>query len=278
MQLVRADVLGVFAGGGHGDLADQEAFAAVADGVLLADRAPVPPHAVHLGLVPGERVDRVAGAGVGLRVRGVGQVRVLEQAGGDVDTEAVDAPVEPEAQGAVELGGDGGLAPVPVRLFGREHVQVPLAGAAVGLGDAGPGGAAEHGVPVVGRLAAVGAPAVGEVEAGALGAAGCGGEGLTEPRVLAGAVVGDDVQQDPDTEAVGGAHQPVELGEVAEDRVDVAVVGHVVAVVVLRRGVERAEPDPVHAELLPQVRQSRPDPARSPMPSPVLSRKLRTYT
>src|SRR5690606_41603063 len=98
-------------------------------------------------------------------------------------------------QGAVELGGDLGVAPVPVRLLGREHVQVPLAGPAVRLGDTGPGGAAEHGVPVVGRLVAVRAAAVGEVEAGALRAAGGRGERLPEPRVLAGAVVRDDVQQ-----------------------------------------------------------------------------------
>ncbi len=259
VEFVRADVLGVLPGGGHGDLADQEPLAAVVGGVLLAQGAPVPPHAVHLGLVPGERVDRVAGAGVGLRVVGVGQFGVLVEAGGDVDAEAVDAAVEPEAQDAVELGGDLGGAPVPVGLFGREHVQVPLAGAAVGLRDPGPGRAAEHGVPVVGRLAAVRAPAVGEVEAGTGGAARPRGERLTKPRVRAGAVVRDDVQEHLDPDAPGGGHQQVELGEVAEDRVDVAVVGHVVAVVVLRRGIERAQPDPVDAELL-QVRQSGADP------------------
>src|SRR5690606_8678791 len=48
VQFVGADVLGVLAGGRHGDLADQEAFAAVAGGVLLAHRAPVPPHVVDL--------------------------------------------------------------------------------------------------------------------------------------------------------------------------------------------------------------------------------------
>ncbi len=259
MEFVGADVLGVLAGGGDGDLADEEALAAVALGVLLADGAPAAPHVVDLGLVPGERVDRVAGAGVGLRVVGVGQVGVLVEAGGDVDAEAVDAAVQPEAQDPVELGGDLGVAPVPVGLLGGEHVQVPLAGPAVGFGDPGPGGSAEHGVPVVGRLGAVGAAAVGEVEAGPGRAAGGGGEGLAEPGVLAGAVVRDDVEQHLDAEPPRGAHQQVELAEVAEERVDVAVVGHVVAVVVLRRGIEGAQPDPVDAELL-QVRQPGPDP------------------
>ena len=90
-------------GGRHGDLADEQPLVAVAGGVLLAHRPPVAPHVVHLGLVPGERVDRVAGAGVGLGVGRVGQLGVLEEAGGDIDAEAVDAPVEPEAQGVVEV-------------------------------------------------------------------------------------------------------------------------------------------------------------------------------
>ncbi len=253
MQFVRADVQRVFPGGGDRDLADEEAFAAVACGVLLAQGAPAAPHLVHLGLVPGERVDRVAGAGVGLRVVGVGQFGVLVEAGRHVDAEAVGAPVQPEAQDAVELGGDLGVAPVPVGLLRREHVQVPLA-----VADPAPGRAAEHGVPVVGRLAAVGATAVGEVEAGAGRAAGRALQRLTEPRVLAGAVVGDDVEQHLDAEPPRGRHQQVELGEVTEERVDVAVVGHVVAVVVLRRGVERAQPDAVDTQLL-QIRQPGPD-------------------
>jgi hypothetical protein len=234
--------------------ADQQPLAAVPGGVLLAHRPPVPPHLVHLGLVPGQRVDRVTGAGVGLGVVRVGQGGVLEEARGHVDAEAVDAPVQPEAQHPVELGADLGVAPVPVGLLGGEHVQVPLA-----VADPGPRGAAEHGVPVVGRLGALGATAVGEVEAGAGRAAGLGRQRLAEPRVLAGAVVGHDVEQHPDAEPPGVRHQQVELGEVAEERVDVAVVGHVVAVVVLRRGIEGAQPDPVDAQLL-QVRQPRPDP------------------
>jgi hypothetical protein len=183
---------------------------------------------------------------------------VLEEAGGDVDAETVDAPVQPEAQHPVELGGDLRVTPVPVGLLGREHVQVPLAGPSVRLGHPAPRRAAEHRVPVVGRLVAAGAAAVGEVETGAGRAAGSRGECLAEPGVLAGAVVRDDVEQHLDAEPPRGAHQQVELGEVAEERVDVAVVGHVVAVVVLRRGIEGAQPDPVDAELL-QIRQPGPD-------------------
>ncbi|GGW94003.1 hypothetical protein GCM10010353_06680 [Streptomyces chryseus] len=182
---------------------------------------------------------------------------MLEESRRDVDAEAVDAPVQPEAQDVLEVGADLRVAPVQVGLLGGEHVEVPLARSAVGFDDARPGGAAEHRPPVVGRLLAVRAPAVGEVEAGAGHAAGAGGQCLAEPDVLAGAVVGDDVQQHLDAEPPGGGDQQVELGEITEDRVDVAVVGDVVAVVVLRRGVERAQPDAVDAELL-EVRKPRP--------------------
>ena len=54
--------------------------------------------------------------------------------------------------------------------------------------------------------------------------------------------------------ACASASIDVEVGERAEERVDVAVVGDVVAGVALRRGVERREPDRVDAELL-QVRR-----------------------
>ena len=64
---------------------------------------------------------------------GIGQVN---QAVGDVDPEAVDAAVEPEAQRLLEVGLDVAVGPVDVRLLRGEKVQIPLAGAAVGLDDA----------------------------------------------------------------------------------------------------------------------------------------------
>ena len=52
--------------------------------------------------------------------------------------------------------------------------------------------------------------------------------------MLAGAVVGDDVEDDLQSQPMGVGHQQVELRQVTEERVHVLVVGHVVAVVALR--------------------------------------------
>ena len=41
-----------------------------------------------------------------------------------------------------------------------------------------------------------------------------------------------------------------DVGEVAEHRVDVGVVGDVIAVIAQRRGIERQEPERIHAQVL----------------------------
>ena len=102
-------------------------------------------------------------------------------------------------------------------------------------------------LPVVGRRAV--GRAVAEEVAGALGAARAGGQRGLEPLVLVGGVVGHQVDDHPQAELVGLRDQRVGVGERAEERVDVAVVGDVVAVVVLRRGVERRDPERVDAEV-----------------------------
>jgi hypothetical protein len=156
-----------------------------------------------------------------------------------VDTEAVDAPVEPEAQDVVELLAHLRVVPVQVGLLGVEQVQVPLAGRAVGLGHPRPGGAAEHAAPGVRGQLAVLAASVAEQVPGALGGARAGGQRLLEPGVLVGGVVGHQVHDHPQPEPLGLGEQVVGVGQRAEARVDVAVVGHVVAGVGHRRHVER---------------------------------------
>jgi len=56
--------------------------------------------------------------------------------------------------------------------------------------------------------------------------------------------VGDDLQ----AEGVGAFDQAVEIGQGPEHRVDVAIVGDVIAEILHRRGEEGAEPDGVDAE------------------------------
>jgi hypothetical protein len=170
---------------------------------------------------------------------------------GDVDAEAVDAPVEPERDDGEELLAHLLVVPVEVRLGRVEDVEVPLAGGAVGLGDPAPAAAAEERRPVVGRELAVLTAAVAEEVAGPLGAARRGRQRRLEPRVLARGVVGHEVDQDPEPELVRCRDEGVGVVEGAEDGVDVAVVGDVVARVVHRRDVERGQPDGLH----PQVAQ-----------------------
>ncbi len=74
------------------------------------------------------------------------------------------------------------------------------------------------------------------------------GPGVEEPGVLVRGVVRDPVERDPHAEVVGVGDQSVELGEVAEGGVDVAVVGNVVAEVGHRRRVDRRQPQRIDAE------------------------------
>jgi hypothetical protein len=71
---------------------------------------------------------------------------------------------------------------------------------------------------------------------------------LAEPAVLDRGVAGHHVHEELEPAGVRLLGQPVELGEVAEDRVDVRVVGHVVAEVGHRRGIDRRQPERVDAE------------------------------
>jgi hypothetical protein len=71
-------------------------------------------------------------------------------------------------------------------------------------------------------------------------------------------VVGHQVDDHADHERVRLTHERVDVGQRPEQRVDVAVVGHVVARVALRRDVEGAQPNGVHTERR-QVGQTRDD-------------------
>src|SRR5262245_26187338 len=108
-------------------------------------------------------------------------------------------------------------------------MQIPLTRRAVGLDDPGPGRAAEHARPVVRWLLAVRARSVTEDVAVAGRGPGSGGQGLPEPTMLVGGVVGHDVQQDPYTSGVRLRDERIRVVQRAEARLDSAVVDDVVA-------------------------------------------------
>src|SRR5690606_2370174 len=58
----------------------------------------------------------------------------------------------------------------------------------------------------------------------------------------------NDVDDDPEAQVVGGGQEGVEVGQRSEPRVDVTVVGDVVAAVGEGGDVEGGQPDRVHAE------------------------------
>ena len=214
---------------------------------------------VHLGqeLVDARPVDEEREA---VTARAVGQRRVLGEHVDHVHAEPVDAAVEPPAHHRVDGLAHLRVLPVEVGLLAREQVEVVLAGRGVEL----PHRAGEERAPV-GRLragrsrghAVAGRPPPVPVALGVLARRARGGE----PGVLVGRVVDDQVQDQPHPALVDGGEQPVEVRERAERRVDVLVVGDVVAGVVLRRRVDRREPDDVDAQRR-QVIEPRLDPAQ----------------
>ena len=190
---------------------------------------------------------------VGPHRRVVAQLRVLDDRVADVDAQAGDPPLEPEAQHLVERRADIVVPPVEVRLGRQELVEVVLARRLVQR----PGGAAEVGDPVVRRAAVVGrvGPHV-EVAIARVARA----ERVLEPRVAIARVVGDEVQQHADPAPARLSDQLVEVLERAEVRVDGLVVADVVAPVVVGRREGRVEPDAVDPEPL-EVVQARRDAA-----------------
>ncbi len=231
-------------------------------GELVGHCAPGAVDVVDLVTVPVGVVDVLPGLFLGGLPRGkgtghrrflarrqVGQFGVLDESVGDVDAEPVHTPAEPETQDRLELPAHVGVLPVEVGLLRGEQVQIPLA-----VGQPGPGRAAEAGDPVIGRFGAVGSAAGPEDVPLAFRAAGSGREGGPEPGVLVGGVVGHDVGDDADPVPVRFLDEVLGLGQGAEERVDGAVVRHVVTVVRHRRLVPRVDPNRVDAER-PEVGQ-----------------------
>ena len=170
----------------------------------------------------------------------------LGDEGDHVLPEAVHSQVQPEAQDVLHFLPDLGIGHVQVRLFFREKMQIIFVEPRVIF----PGAAFEQTGPVVGRQPAAaqalaGAPVI-VIVIGIVPAL----LALKKPGVLVGAVVHHQVHEDLQPPVVGLGQDLLEQLQIAEIRVDILIVGDVVAVIRVGRGVNGGEPDGVHPQAL----------------------------
>ncbi len=249
---------------GQVGFADQNAVA----GVFVHHGAHAADHVVYLGQVVrvGVADTRVAVSVRPAKLRIIAQLGVFKERGDGVQTEAGDPTVEPEPHHVEHGSFHRGVTPVQIGLLFIELVVVELLAGRNPL----PGGAAEAGDPVVrghhlalGTVVLVAAlkladpggvggdPVVPDVPVG-LGVCARAG-GLFEPLVLVGGVVQHHVQHDADVALLCLGLQLVEVGKRAVLRIDVLVVGDVVAEVDLRRRIHGRNPDRINPESLQVV-------------------------
>jgi hypothetical protein len=157
-----------------------------------------------------------------------------------IQAEAIHAAVEPEAHVVQGRLLHVRVMEVQVRLVDQEVVQVVLLTARLPL----PGAAAEQRQPVVGRRAVLARSAQTYQSASGLR----GLAALAEPGMLDRGVAQHLVDHHLQAQAMGLGQQAVEVVQAAEQRVDVAVIGDVVAEVGHRRPEERRDPDRIHAQ------------------------------
>ena len=73
---------------------------------------------------------------------------------------------------------------------------------------------------------------------------------LFEPRMLIGAVVDDEIHEDIHIALLCLGNQLIHIVHRAEARVDIVIIGNIIALIRERRAVDRREPDDVDTELL----------------------------
>ena len=177
-------------------------------------------------------------------------VRKVPDLGNEVDhilPEAIHPHVQPEAHDVLYLLPDSGIVHIEIRLPPGKNMQVILAALLIVL----PGQALKLAEPVIGGTMPAppaarqdGVPpdiivAVGVVPALA---------GFDKPGMLVRRVVDHQVQQDLEAQLMGPVQDLFELIQGPVVRVDIFIVGNIIAVIRIGRWIDGAEPDGVHPQ------------------------------
>ena len=212
--------------GGHGALAHGEA-------VIVVQHVPLELRQILPGGGEVGVIFQTVGHGKGREA--VRQALGFGDEGHHVLPESVHPQLQPEAQDVLHLLADLGVGHVQVRLLFGEEVQIVLVQPLVIL----PGPALEEAGPVVGGAALApdllsGTPVVIVVIGVVLPLF-----ALQEPGVLVRAVVHHQVHEDPQASLMGSRQHLLEQLQIAVIRVDVLIVGDVIAEVRVGGGIKR---------------------------------------
>ena len=161
----------------------------------------------------------------------VAKQRVFVEIVHRVKAKAIHAAIKPKAQHAFHIGDHLGIAIVEVGLLGQERVHVILLAPRIPR----KGRPAKHRQPVA-RRRAIGARIDPDVPIG-LGAR-AAGAALGKERVLVGTMVQHLIDDHLKTQLMGAHNQRVKILQRAKDRINIGVVGHIIAHVQHGRGEE----------------------------------------
>ena len=174
--------------------------------------------------------------------RSVRKSRILGNHADDIHAEAIDSLLAPPVHHIEYFIADPGIFPVQIRLLSGKAVQIVHAGLLVKL----PRGTAEAGSPVVRLLPILRLLPDVIIAVRILP----GAAALDKPCMLIGGVVHNKIHDNPDVMTVCLCKQTVKILHRTEIIHDIAVIGNIVAVVIIRRFVNRRQPDHVNSERL----------------------------
>ena len=180
-------------------------------------------------------------AGGGRQRKAIGQSFFFGNEGDDILAEAVHTQVEPKAHNVLDFVAHLRVIHVEVRLLFGKDMQVVFAGFLVAF----PGAAFHQRQPVVGRSFAVFASALAPDVVVMVAAVGV--DALNKPAVFIGGMVDNQIHNHLQTQGVRLIQHLFKLGKRAVVRVNVFIVGDVIAIVGVGARIQRAKPNAVYA-------------------------------